>query len=60
MKTYQFIHPRTAEVFYVDAEWVFDEDKHWRVKIKEMTVAVFTKDYSFVLATTIEDEARGE
>lgn len=58
MKTFEFIHPRTAEVFTVDGEWVFDEDNYWRVKIKEKTVAIFTKDYSFVIATTIEDEAR--
>lgn len=60
MKTYQFIHPRTAEVFSVNGEWVFDEDNYWRVKIKERTVAIFTKDFSFVMSENIENEARGE
>ena len=58
MKTYQFIHPRTAEVFYIDGEWVFDQDNYWHVKIKERTVAIFTKDYSFVMSENIENEAR--
>lgn len=57
MKTYQFIHPVTAEVFNVDAEWVFDEDNSWRAKIKERTIAIFTKDYSFIMSKSTQDEA---
>ena len=49
-KTYQFIHPQTSEVFVVDGTKVIDIDNHWMVQNKSKTVAVFTKNYSFVVA----------
>lgn len=55
MNTYEFIHPHTAEVFIIKAEAIHYEDLYWVGKIKNKTVCIFTKDYSFV-----KHEARGE
>lgn len=49
MKTYQFIHPVTAEVFNVEGKKLFDEGALWFVKINSQVVGIFTKDYSVVI-----------
>jgi|APGre2960657404_1045060.scaffolds.fasta_scaffold05921_4 hypothetical protein len=49
MKTYQFIHPVTAEVFNVEGKKLFDEGALWLVKINSAVVGIFTKDYSVVI-----------
>jgi hypothetical protein len=49
MKTFQFIHPQTAEVFSVDGKKLFDEGSLWLVKINSAVVGIFTKDYSVVI-----------
>jgi hypothetical protein len=49
-KTYQFIHPQTSEVFVVDGTKVIEIDGYWILKMKNNTVAIFTKNYSFVIA----------
>lgn len=54
MKTYQFIHPVTAEVFNVEGKKLFDEEGLWLVKIDSAVVGVFTKNYSVVI---LSDEA---
>jgi len=57
MKTFQFIHPVTAEVFNVEGKNLFDEGGAlWLVKINSQVVGIFTKDYSVV----IYNEARGK
>ena len=45
MKTFQFIHPQTAEVFSVDGKKLFDEGSLWLVKINSAVVGIFTKEY---------------
>jgi hypothetical protein len=49
MKTFQFIHPVTAEVFNVEGKKLFDEGSLWIVKINSHVVGIFTKDYSIVI-----------
>jgi hypothetical protein len=50
MKTFQFIHPLTAEVFNVEGDKVLNDEGYFIVKHKNRNVAIFKNDYSFVLA----------
>ncbi len=49
MKTYDFIHPVTGDVFSVEGKLCFEDNGFWIVKINSKVVAMFKTDYSFIV-----------
>lgn len=49
MKTYDFIHPVTGDVFSIEGKLCFDDKDLWIVKINSKVVAIFKKEYSFIV-----------